>query len=108
MSKELYLFFAGLIVLNIVTFVMFYIDKQHRRHHIHHPQAFPRHVFMTLAILGGSLGELLGMLLLHHKWHHKEYVIFLPIIFIIQVIGLIIFLMGYFSDVVSTEGLVPA
>lgn len=107
MEKEWYLFFAAEIMLNIITFVMFYIDKINHRRHPHH-SGVSTHLFMTLAVLGGSLGEMLGMLLLRHKRHHREYLILLPIIFVVETIILWLVLRGYFSDTVITTGLSPA
>jgi len=106
MSKELFIFFAVIILLNIITFVMFYVDKRER--HYYHGRGVSTHLFFTLAILGGSLGELLGMLCFHNKWHHKEYWIFLPIFLILQVICLVLYLNGYLSTIVISEELVPA
>ena len=65
--------------------VMFYIDKQEYRRHSH-PHGISTHIFMTLAVLGGSLGELLGMWAFRHKRHHKEYLVLLPIFLFLQII----------------------
>ncbi len=108
MSKELYLFFAAEIFLNVLTFILFYVDQQAHRRHPHHPHGVPSHILLTLAVLGGSLGELLGIIFLHHKRHHKEFTITLPILFVVQVTIIVTYLMGYFSDVVTSDGLVPA
>lgn len=39
-----------------------------------------------IAILGGSIGSILGMYTFHHKTKHKNFVLGLPIILVIQVI----------------------
>lgn len=39
-----------------------------------------------IAILGGSIGSILGMYTFHHKTKHKNFVFGLPIILVIQVI----------------------
>ncbi|GEM_PF-992887 len=106
-NKELILAIIYLLFINFVTFIMFYVDKQEYRRH-RHPHGISTHIFMTLAILGGSLGELLGMLFFRHKRHHKEYLIFLPIIFVIQVIILAVILNMYFSTAVDITDLPPA
>jgi uncharacterized membrane protein YsdA (DUF1294 family) len=107
MTKELYLALAYVILINLTTFVMFYIDKQeHRRHR--HPHGISTHIFMTLAVLGGSLGELLGMWAFHHKRHHKEYLVLLPIFLLAQIIVAAVVLNMYFSTDVDVHDLVPA
>ena len=107
MTKELLLAAAYVLFINFVTLIMFYVDKQEYRRH-RHPHGISTHIFMTLAILGGSLGELLGMLFFRHKRHHKEYLIFLPIIFVIQVIIAAVILHMYFSTSVDVSDLAPA
>ena len=107
MDKNLYMALAYVVVINLITFLMFYIDKQeHRRHR--HPHGISTHLFMTLAILGGSLGELLGMLCFHHKHHHKEFLILLPIFLFIHIVVAMVVLRMYFSTDVDIHDLVPA
>lgn len=98
---------AYVLFVNFVTFIMFYVDKlEHRRHR--HARGVSTHLFMTLAIFGGSLGELLGMLIFHHKMHHKEYLIFIPLILVIQIILAIVILSMYFNTDVDPGDLLPA
>ena len=47
---------------------------------------------LILAIIGGSIGALLGMKIWHHKTMHKKFKYGLPLILIIQII-----LIGYLS-----------
>ena len=107
MTKELYLALAYVILINLTTFVMFYIDKQEYRRHSH-PHGISTHIFMTLAVLGGSLGELLGMWAFRHKRHHKEYLVLLPIFLFLQIIVAVVVLHMYFSTDVNVHDLVPA
>ena len=96
MDKYLSLALALYLFVNLVTFVIFYFDKvQQRRHRFYH--GIPSHTLLTLAVLGGALGELLGMLIFRHKWHHKEFRILLPIIFVVQVIIAIIIIRMYLT-----------
>lgn len=107
MTKDLYLILIYVIVINLITLVMFYVDKQeHKRHR--HAHGIRSHTFLTLAILGGSVGEILGMLLFRHKRHHKEFTILLPIILVAQIVIAVIVLRMYFSTEVSPVGLIPA
>ncbi|MBR1922933.1 MAG: DUF1294 domain-containing protein [Paludibacteraceae bacterium] len=107
MTKDLYLILIYVIVINLITLIMFYVDKQeHKRHR--HAHGISSHTFLTLAILGGSVGEILGMLFFRHKRHHKEFTILLPIILVAQIVIAVIVLRMYFSTEVSPVGLIPA
>ena len=107
MDKNLYLALAYFILINLTTFTMFFIDKQeHRRHR--HPHGISTHIFMMLAVLGGSLGELLGMFVFHHKRHHREFVWLLPIFLFVQLVIAAVVLHMYFSTDVDVRDLVPA
>ena len=46
--------------------------------------------FFLLAIIGGSLGIILGMLLFHHKTKQVQFVLGIPLIILIQLIIIII------------------
>ena len=106
MTKDLYIVLIYIILINAVTLILFYVDKQeHKRHH--HAHGISSHTFLTLAILGGSLGEILGMILFHHKRHHKEFKVLLPIILSAQIIIAILVLRLYFSTEVVDNGTLP-
>ena len=56
-----------------------------------HRFRIPEAVLFTIAIIGGSIGAIAGMLLFHHKVRKASFRFGLPLILIIQ-IGLIILL----------------
>ena len=56
-----------------------------------HRFRIPEAVLFTIAIIGGSIGSLLGMLLFHHKTRKPLFRFGLPLILVVQ-IGLIILL----------------
>ena len=73
-------------IVNVVTFVLYGIDKfkaQHARWRI------PESVLIGLAVIGGSIGAWLGMMIWRHKTQHKKFKYGIPLILIIQ-IGLLI------------------
>ena len=75
-----------LAAINVVTFLLYGIDKfkaQHARWRI------PESVLLGLAIIGGSIGAWLGMIIWRHKTQHKKFKYGIPLILIIQ-IGLLI------------------
>lgn len=106
-DRQVLLVAAYLVMINLVTFILFYVDKQEFRRH-RHPHGIKAHTFILLALLGGSLGELLGMVCFRHKLHHKEYKVLLPIIFLVQVALILVVLQMYCSTEVNPLELEPA
>ena len=78
-----------LIVINIVTFLVYGIDKWKAKQG---SWRISEATLLILAAIGGSIGALLGMKIWHHKTMHKKFKFGLPLILIIQII-----LIGYLS-----------
>lgn len=72
-----------LVVINLLTFLVYGIDKWRA---IHGRWRISEATLLLLAILGGSIGALLGMQIWHHKTHHKKFKYGVPLILIIQII----------------------
>ena len=71
-----------LLCLNLLTFLVFGIDKwkaQHDRWRI------PEASLLTLAVIGGSLGAWLAMKTFHHKTLHRKFALGVPLILVLQV-----------------------
>ena len=82
MSGLIRLFFIYLVIITIVTFLVYGIDKwkaQHKRWRI------PESVLLGLAAIGGSVGAWLGMQVWHHKTQHKKFKYGVPAILAVQV-----------------------
>ena len=77
-----------LVTINVVTFLMFGIDKWKARRS---RWRIRETSLLGLAVLGGSIGALIGMKVWHHKTMHKKFKYGLPLILLIQ-IALIYFL----------------
>ncbi len=77
-----------LLIINIITFITYGIDKYKS---IKHKYRISEATLIILAILGGPLGALLGMILFHHKIKKKKFIILIPIILILWVYILIKF-----------------
>ena len=75
--------FIYLLVINIVTFLVFIGDKHKARKNA---WRVPESKLLMLALIGGSIGELLGMLICKHKTRHLKFVVGIPFIIIIQVV----------------------
>lgn len=71
-----------LVAINVVTFFVYGIDKwkaKHSRWRIREA------ALLGLAVLGGSVGAWLGMIVWHHKTMHKKFKYGIPIILIAQI-----------------------
>ena len=82
-------FLYYMIVINVVTFLVYGIDKVKAKQG---SRRISEATLLILAIIGGSIGALLGMKVWHHKTMHKKFKYGLPLILIIQII-----LIGYLS-----------
>ncbi|MDO5475522.1 MAG: DUF1294 domain-containing protein [Eubacteriales bacterium] len=59
----------------------------------------PEAVLITIAVIGGSIGSLAGMLLFHHKISRAQFRYGLPLILAVQ-IGLIVLLRSVMTSIV--------
>ena len=71
-----------LIVINVVTFLVYGIDKWKAKQG---SWRISEATLMVLAIVGGSIGALLGMKIWHHKTMHKKFKYGLPLILLAQI-----------------------
>ena len=78
-----------LIVINVVTILVYGIDKWKAKQG---SWRISKATLLIFAVIGGSIGALLGMKIWHHKTMHKKFKYGLPLILIIQII-----LIGYLS-----------
>ena len=80
------LLWAWLAVVNLVTFLAFGLDKWKARRKVQHESVrrVPEKTLFLLAVLGGSLGALLGMQVFHHKTLHQSFRLGIPAILICQ------------------------
>ena len=75
------LFYCCLIVLNVVTFVVYGIDKWKAMKGRWRISEF---TLLLLAVIGGSIGALLGMRVWHHKTKHLKFKYGVPLILLAQ------------------------
>ena len=78
-----------LIGVNILTFLLYGIDKRKARKG---NWRIPEASLIGLAVGGGSIGALLGMYLFRHKTQHKKFTIGIPVILLLQAAAVIFFL----------------
>jgi uncharacterized membrane protein YsdA (DUF1294 family) len=71
-----------LIVVNIVTFLVYGIDKWKAKQG---SWRISESLLLILAIIGGSIGALLGMNVWRHKTQHKKFKYEIPLILLAQI-----------------------
>lgn len=76
-------FICYLLLINFIAFFLMGIDKSKARHK---KWRIPEKTLFLSAILGGSIGSILGMQLFHHKTRHTSFVIGMPCILILQIL----------------------
>ena len=76
-----------LVGINTVAFIVYGVDKWRAAHN---SWRIPETTLLGLAIIGGSIGALLGMKVWHHKTMHKKFRFGLPMILMAQML-----LVGY-------------
>lgn len=70
-----------LVILNIIGFTIMGIDKSRAKRGA---WRIPEKTLFLIAILGGSIGSILGMKQFRHKTKHKTFTIGMPAILIVQ------------------------
>ena len=71
-----------LIVINVLTFLVYGIDKWKAKQG---SWRISEVTLLLLAVIGGSIGALLGMKVWHHKTMHKKFKYGLPLILLVQI-----------------------
>jgi len=72
-----------LAVINVVTFIMYGIDKWKAKRS---KWRIREAALLGLAGLGGSIGAWLGMKVWHHKTMHKKFKYGIPLILVAQIV----------------------
>ena len=80
-------FFCYLIFINLIAFFLMGLDKSKARRG---KWRIPEKTLFLSAILGGSVGSILGMQLFRHKTRHTSFVVGMPCILFLQLLA------GYF------------
>ncbi len=73
-----------ILCISLVTAIITAYDKRAAKKYPKH--RIPENVLLILAIVGGSVAELLTMLKIRHKTNHKKFMIGLPVIIVLQMI----------------------
>lgn len=81
MTTEIMILIAYLAVVNLVTLVMMYADKQRA---VRRDRRIPERSLYLAAFLGGGVGSLLGMALFRHKTRKRAFRLGMPAILIAE------------------------
>lgn len=75
-----WLFDIYLLLINIISFIMYYIDK---RKAIKHQYRLSEKTLLLSSLLGGCFGSIISMFLFHHKTKHLKFRLLVPLCCII-------------------------
>ncbi|MDD5936244.1 MAG: DUF1294 domain-containing protein [Clostridiales bacterium] len=73
------------VLLNLAGFCSMGIDKKRAKKG---QWRVKERTLFLVAILGGSIGSILGMRVFRHKTKHRTFVIGMPLILVIQIVGI--------------------
>ena len=80
-----------LILMNLIAFALYGIDKRRAKQGA---WRISEYTLLLVALLGGSLGALLGMRYFRHKTRHRKFRYGIPLILLLQLgLGLYLFLL---------------
>lgn len=94
MSIKLILIYLAIV--NILTFVVYGIDKRRARKK---KWRISESTLLWLAVAGGSVGALVGMKVWHHKTLHKKFKYGVPAIIVLQIAAVCYVLCHYIIQV---------
>ncbi len=97
MSNAIYWLLIYFGAINLTGFIIMGVDKLKAKKHA---WRIPEATLFAIAVIGGSIGSILGMYTFRHKTQHKSFVYGMPAILIVQ-IALVLFLI--FSPSISID-----
>ncbi|MBQ3165291.1 MAG: DUF1294 domain-containing protein [Lachnospiraceae bacterium] len=75
------------IVLNLIGFALMGIDK---RRAVKKLWRIPESTLFIIALIGGSIGSIIGMRVFHHKTKHWYFVYGMPFILFLQIVAVFV------------------
>lgn len=73
-----------LLIINAAGFLFMLIDKYKARKKL---WRIPEATLMSIALLGGSVGSLIGMYTVRHKTKHPKFTLGIPVILVLQIVA---------------------
>ena len=82
-------FIIYLIAVNLISFLVMYIDKRRAKYG---KWRIKEHTLFIFALLGGSIGSIIGMYTFRHKTKKLRFIIGFPAILILEILlGILIY-----------------
>ena len=72
----------ALLIWNLLIFLIYGIDKSKAKRHL---WRIPEKTLILSAVIGGSVGAILGMRFFHHKTRKARFAIGVPVILLVQI-----------------------
>ena len=82
-----------LVVINAITLLAYGIDKMKAKKGAYR---IPEKTLIDLAIIGGSIGAILGMVLFRHKIRKPPFAVGLPVILALQIAAAVVIKIRFF------------
>jgi len=82
--KEVVLIY--LLIVNAIGFLLMTVDKYKAKKNL---WRIPESTLMTVALIGGSIGSLIGMYTVRHKTKHLKFTVGIPVILVLQIAAFI-------------------
>lgn len=92
LTNYIWYFVIYLIVVNLIGILIMYIDK---RKAMYGRWRIPEKTLIIVALLGGSIGCMIGMKIFRHKTQKIKFILGYPTILIAETILIIYFLVKY-------------
>lgn len=86
------IFFYYLIIINIIAFFSYGIDKLKAKYH---KWRIPEIVLLNLSLIGGGVGSIMGMYLFHHKTKKMLFKIVNGVFLIVYIILIYYVIINY-------------
>ena len=83
------MFIIYLTIINVIAFALMGFDKQRAKRKL---WRIPEKTLFLSAILGGSIGAILGMYTFRHKTKHPKFTIGVPVILALQIVLAVVIL----------------
>lgn len=81
-------FIAYLVLINIAAFIIYGADKHKAKKG---QWRIPEKTLIGVAVLGGSIGAVMGMRLFSHKTKHPKFYIGIPVIILLQIAVVVVY-----------------
>ena len=80
---------AYLVIINAVAFILMLVDKIKAKKNL---WRIPEATLFLMAVIGGSIGSLLGMYTFRHKTKHIKFIVGMPLILAAHIVIAILIL----------------